>query len=489
MGRLGSNVVEYESNGQPPTAKTVNIESDHDSATSDHSADGRQVDDLRIENDDYRQKIDLMKICLSQKDLLIQSLDAKNRQLESQAREGEKVMQDWIADLKKTIMRLEEDANLKNTSILAYQQQNALLNEEILELNGRRGLWEVMNASTTRKHSEHSDTFETFVFGEEELGCDIGSTRCEDTDDDAEFVLVTDSETPDSETCTWEECIATIKNNHHWSTQVKLQIRQGIPPRFRPRVWRSLMNHQIVMKLGYYSSLAATRPADDVVKQIALDLPRTKRWLINDYSPQFKEKLRRVLWAFANHNQEIGYCQGLNRIACLALEHLYEEDAFYFLRLVTETLLPSKYYSGAMTGIRADGTLVSEILKDKAPRLYEHLINIDVTVDTVAAAATNWLLVIFIDPAIDINITLKIWDAFLCEGNKVMVRWCIAIYLHHEERLLRTHDQAQVMQILKHRVIEYKDFDVIQNLAYNRLNPFSKKYVENMRSRILRNQD
>lgn len=68
-----------------------------------------------------------------------------------------------------------------------------------------------MNASTTRKHSEHSDTFETFVFGEEELGCDIGSTRCEDTDDDAEFVLVTDSETPDSETCTWEECIATIK--------------------------------------------------------------------------------------------------------------------------------------------------------------------------------------------------------------------------------------------------------------------------------------
>lgn len=88
--------------------------------------------------------------------------------------------------------------------------------------------------------------------------------------------------------------------------------------------------------------------------------------------------------------------------------------------------------------------------------MYEHLINIDVTVDTVAAAATNWLLVIFIDPAIDINITLKIWDAFLCEGNKVMVRWCIAIYLHHEERLLRTHDQAQVMQILKHRVIEYK---------------------------------
>ena len=63
------------------------------------------------------------------------------------------------------------------------------------------------------------------------------------------------SEAPDSETCTWEECIATIKNNRQLTSQVKLQLRQGIPPRFRPRVWRSLMNHQIVMKLGLYSTL------------------------------------------------------------------------------------------------------------------------------------------------------------------------------------------------------------------------------------------
>mgnify|MGYP000514099587 CR=1 FL=1 len=83
-----------------------------------------------------------------------------------------------------------------------------------------------------------------------------------------------------------------------------------------------------------FCSLAACRPSDDIVKQISLDLPRTKRWLINDYSPQFKEKLRRVLWAFANHNKEIGYCQGLNRIACLALEHLYEEVNIIFGKLL-----------------------------------------------------------------------------------------------------------------------------------------------------------
>ena len=50
-----------------------------------------------------------------------------------------------------------------------------------------------------------------------------------------------------------------------------------------------------------------------------------KRWLSTDNTGKFKEKLRRVLWAYANHNPNVGYCQGLNRIACLALEHLSEE--------------------------------------------------------------------------------------------------------------------------------------------------------------------
>jgi len=466
--------------------KCRNGYSDHDSANSDHSSvddrESNRIEVLELENEDLKQQIELLKMCLSQKDVLIQSQDEKNRKMESEMREGEKAMQQWISQLKKTIIRLEDEAKVKDSSIAAYQTQNSLLNEEILELNGRIKC-DGMAQSINRKYSEASDTslIESFAF-------ELDEDTHHDPDDDTEFVLVNDSEAPDSETCTWEECIATIKNNRQLTSQVKLQLRQGIPPRFRPRVWRSLMNHQIVMKLGLYSTLAATRPSEDIVKQIALDLPRTKRWLINDYSNQFKEKLRRVLWAFANHNKEIGYCQGLNRIACLALEHLYEEDAFYFLRLVTETLLPANYYTGDMAGIRADGTLVSEILKDKAPKLYDHLINIDSNVDTVAAAATNWLLVIFIDPAVDINVTLRIWDAFLCEGNKVLVRWCLALYIHQEERLLKCRDQAQVMQILKHKIIDIKDFDAVQNLAYNRLNPFSKKYVESIRQRILRSQ-
>jgi len=473
----------------------VSIESDDsDSARSSRSSSKLDAE-LRLENENLQEQLSFLLIKIAEKENIIHGLDSKNRILDDQLREGESTMRLWINQLKNEILSLKEDNKKKDTALVAYQEQNMLLNEEILELNGRRKC-EVMQASFhaaqknenkeyggSRKYSEASDCslIESFLIEDDE-------ENSASIEDESEFVLVADQEAPDTETCVWEETISGIKNNHQWpnNNNVKLLIRQGVPPRFRPRVWRALMNHQIVLRLGLYSSLANTQPDEVVVKQIALDLPRTKRWLLNDYSPQFREKLRRVLWAFANYNKNIGYCQGLNRIACLALEHLYEEDAFYFLRLVTETLLPQDYYSENMAGIRADGALISEILSEKAPRLSEHLRSTDLHLDIVATVATNWLLVIFIDPSIDITVTLKIWDAFLFEGNKVLIRWCIAIFMYNEDKLLKCSDSSQVMQVLRtNKLLEPKDFDRIQNFAYNRINPFSKKYVESVRRKML----
>lgn len=99
-----------------------------------------------------------------------------------------------------------------------------LLNEEILELNGRRKC-EVMQASFhaaqkienkeyagNRKYSEASDTslIESFLIEDDEE-----NSAC--IEDDSEFVLVADQEAPDTETCVWEETISGIKVQWFWN--------------------------------------------------------------------------------------------------------------------------------------------------------------------------------------------------------------------------------------------------------------------------------
>ena len=65
-------------------------------------------------------------------------------------------------------------------------------------------------------------------------------------------------------------------------------------------------------------------------------------------------------------------------------------------------------------------------------------------------------------------------------------------------------DQGQVMQILRYYKVEQKvnyifppifyllsfqEFDAIQNLAYNRLNPFSRRYIDGIRKSMLKKHE
>ncbi|PIO64638.1 hypothetical protein TELCIR_13721 [Teladorsagia circumcincta] len=75
--------------------------------------------------------------------------------------------------------------------------------------------------------------------------------------------------------------------------------------------------------------------------------------MFSDPDSEKVKQLRRVLYAYRNHDTVIGYCQGLNRIAAVALLYLDEEDAFWFLITFTE-LQPPNYYASNLIGAVAD---------------------------------------------------------------------------------------------------------------------------------------
>ncbi|EPB75468.1 TBC domain protein [Ancylostoma ceylanicum] len=156
------------------------------------------------------------------------------------------------------------------------------------------------------------------------------------------------------------------------SQELKNLIRTGIPEAYRARVWKGLIQMTLKEKLsefgnGYYSSMLRktlfqqeSGVYDTSIKQnpdfkIDLDLVRTlpaNRMFADPDSEKVKQ-LRRVLYAYRNHDTLIGYCQGLNRIAAVALLYLDEEDAFWFLIAFTE-LQPPGYYASNLIGAVAD---------------------------------------------------------------------------------------------------------------------------------------
>ena len=84
-------------------------------------------------------------------------------------------------------------------------------------------------------------------------------------------------------------------------------------------------------------------------------------------------KLRRVLVAFSWYDPVVGYCQGLNRLAAIALLFLEEEDAFWCLVAIVQHLLPQDYYSRTLLGSQTDQRVLNDLLRTRSLKLSEHL--------------------------------------------------------------------------------------------------------------------
>ncbi|XP_035524901.1 TBC1 domain family member 2A-like [Morone saxatilis] len=211
------------------------------------------------------------------------------------------------------------------------------------------------------------------------------------------------------------------------SLELKGLLRSGIPREYRQRVWswvvqtrtRTIREHhpQRYQQLCE-KSRTSPHPAS---RQIQLDLHRTLTTNQNFSSPSSPalQQLRRILLAFSWQNPAIGYCQGLNRMAAIALLVLQsEEDAFWCLVAVVETIMPQDYYTKNLIASQADQRVLKDFLAEKLPRLAAHFEDHSIDVSLITF---NWFLVVFVE-SLPSDILLPLWDAFLYEGTKVPVR-------------------------------------------------------------------
>lgn len=286
----------------------------------------------------------------------------------------------------------------------------------------------------------------------------------------------------------WENYFASTVNREMVRTpELKNLVRNGIPHQHRSKMWKMFINLHI-KKLkeetapGYFQSLLqnALEKQNPASKQIELDLMRTLPNNKHYTSPTSEgiQKLRNVLLAYSWRNPDIGYCQGLNRLAAIALLYLDQEDAFWCLVTIVEVFMPRDYYTKTLLGSQVDQRVFKDLMSEKLPRLNAHFeqYKVDYTLITF-----NWFLVVFVD-SVASDIFFRIWDTFLYEGSKVIFRFALGLFKYKEEEILKLRDSTSIFKYLRYFSRTILDARKLSNMAFVDMNPFPLRQIRNRRT-------
>ncbi|KOB75668.1 TBC1 domain family member 9, partial [Operophtera brumata] len=209
-------------------------------------------------------------------------------------------------------------------------------------------------------------------------------------------------------------------------------VVNGIPELLRGELWSmfsGLVNE----------ALSSKNPAnDEIERDLHRSLPEHRAFQ-NDVGIS---ALRRVLCAYALKNPTIGYCQAMNIVASVLLIYCPEEQAFWLLATICETLLPD-YYNTRVVGALVDQGVLEELTEVHLPELHAKLGELGM----MKMISLSWFLTLFIS-VMPYECAVNIMDCFFYDGAKVIFQVTLTILDINRDKLLKCAEDGQAMQVL-----------------------------------------
>ncbi|XP_030375817.1 growth hormone-regulated TBC protein 1 [Scaptodrosophila lebanonensis] len=216
---------------------------------------------------------------------------------------------------------------------------------------------------------------------------------------------------------------------------LKRYIRKGVPLSYRAAVWMETSGAAAQQKSspGLYTSLLKIEHFNkEISDSILIDLPRT----FPDNIKFDTKRLNNVLLAYAHHNQDVGYCQGLNYIAGLLLIVTNDEEkSFWLLKHIVEKILP-QYHTKNMANLLRDLAVFKELIIRRYPDLNRHVEALGLPYPVIA---TKWFICIFAE-VLPVETVFRIWDCVFAEGYKIVFRAALAMFVSHKDVILSCQD-------------------------------------------------
>lgn len=224
------------------------------------------------------------------------------------------------------------------------------------------------------------------------------------------------------------------------SDRMMKRVFKGVPLQLRGQVWALLLDVEKVKSenAGKYERMKEQAQLySPEIKQIDLDINRTFRnhIMFMDRFGVKQQSLFHVLSAYSVYNTEVSYCQGMSQIAAILLMFMNEEDAFWALSqlLTNQKHGMHGFFVPGFPKLQRFQNHHDQILSKLLPKLKKHL---DKEQMSSGIYSTKWFLQCFIDRT-PFTLTLRLWDIFILEGEKVLTAMAYTILQLHKKRLLK----------------------------------------------------
>uniref|UniRef100_M3Y9P6 Rab-GAP TBC domain-containing protein n=1 Tax=Mustela putorius furo TaxID=9669 RepID=M3Y9P6_MUSPF len=216
--------------------------------------------------------------------------------------------------------------------------------------------------------------------------------------------------------------------------KMRLRVYQGVPRQVRGQVWALLLYIEKVKSTqqGLYEKMKEqAKLSSKDIWQIDLDVNWTFRnqVMLGDRYGIMQRALFHVLLAYSVYNPEVGICQGMTDIVGILLMYLGEEDTFWapaqLMTLETHAMHgrgPAGHPACLPTG-KGHGLLKASVAMAIGHSVCRPLSH--------SQATLRWLLPHALSLQTPFTLNLKLWDAYMLDGERVLTAMAYTVLRLH----------------------------------------------------------
>ncbi|OAQ36230.1 RabGAP/TBC [Linnemannia elongata AG-77] len=215
------------------------------------------------------------------------------------------------------------------------------------------------------------------------------------------------------------------------------RVYKGIPDCWRAAAWSHLITKRSAgfdpnIRQIYHDMLEISSPEEE---QIDLDIPRTMHGHIM-FRTRFGPgqcALFKVLKAYSNYNNRVGYCQGMASVVATMLTFFDAEKTFVLLAQLFDRYNINELVVPGFPALFEAFFIQEELTKIYAPNVFQALETMGIATPSYAS---RWYITLYSAGVVPYRTLLRIWDILLLEGFDWLYFMALALLKYHEQTLV-----------------------------------------------------